>query len=330
MHRVFIKALHTAAAIAIVMTTSCPATAQISDSAQRFIPMDGTLNTRDIGGYKTADGREVVWARMYRSANLTQISASDQKKLEARRVGVVVDFRGPKEAQLDPDRLPSHARYINSPIIGDASGDALSREKIEALLTQADLPPGMFDAEKVNAIGPYYRMLALVNNYGTEDHLRRIKGYKPLFQTLLGMKDDEAVLFHCTGGRDRTGVGAALVLRALGVPDATIKEDFVASNYYLQPDRDNPDSTAYQSFKSANLFIQPPQNKNYQEFASGIGTTPEKIRNAVVLRGEMLDKLFDAIDVQYGSFDVFLRTEMGVGPNELALLRQKFTRKSQS
>ncbi len=315
-----------ATTILVLMATTGKTFAQNVEEHQRFIPMDGTLNTRDIGGYKTQDGKEVVWNKMYRSDNLSRITDSDRKKLEKRNIDVIVDFRGPKEVELDPDRLPHMATYINSPIIGDAKGDALNQKKINALLTQADLPPGMFDERKVNAIGPYYRMLALVNNYGTEEHLNRIKGYKPLFQSLLALKGDEALLFHCTGGRDRTGVGTALVLKTLGVPDETIKEDFVASNEYLQPDRNNPDSTVYQRFKSANLFIQPPQNKQFQKFAAEIGTTPDKIRNAVVLKGEMLDKLFHGIDVRYGSFDAFLKTEMGVGPAEIATLRQKFTR----
>lgn len=315
------------ACIAITMALVMPslASAQIADKEHRFIPLQGTLNTRDVGGYVTTDGREVVWHKLYRSANLAQITDSDEARLAALHVKTVVDFRGPKEAQLDPDRLPQDIHYVNSPIIGDAKGDALDRKKIEQLLTQAGLPPGMFDEKKVNAIGPYYRMLALVNNYGTADHLARLRGYKPLFQALLTLPKDESVLFHCTGGRDRTGVGTALILKTLGVPEQKIKEDFVASNYYLQPDRDNPDSVAYQRFKSANLFIQPPTNTHFKAFAAEVGATPEQIRDAVVLKPELLDKLFEGINQKYGSFENFLQVEMGVGPKEVALLRTKFT-----
>ncbi|WP_315823778.1 tyrosine-protein phosphatase [Paraflavitalea speifideaquila] len=59
--------------------------------------------------------------------------------------------------------------------------------------------------------------------------------YKPLFQKLLALPDTAAILYHCTGGRDRTGMASALFLYALGVPESTIEADFTASNIYLVP-----------------------------------------------------------------------------------------------
>ena len=321
-----LKTAMVALATVVGVAATDGAAAQIVDKDKRFIPMEGTLNTRDIGGYPAADGKQVVWGKIFRSANLAQISEHDVDVLTQRNIKTVIDFRGPKEARDDPDHLPAGAQYINSPVMGDAKGDALDRARIESLLAKENMPPGMYDEQKVLAVGPYYRMLALVNNYGTADHMQRIKGYKPLFQALLKMPEDQSILYHCTGGRDRTGVGTALFLRTLGVPDAKIKEDFVASNYYLQPDRDNPDSTAYTKFKSANLFIQPPENKRFQALAKDLGTTPSQIRNAVVLKPELLDKLFAGIDRDYGSFDNFLQQEMGIGPQEVATLRAKYTR----
>lgn len=305
-------------------------TAMISSSIaqadeQRFIPMEGTLNTRDIGGYPVANGRTVDRGRLYRSANLARISQKDVDTLDAMGIDMVVDFRGPKEAADEPDRLPPGAGYINSPIIGSARGDEIDNEAIAALVHESNLPDSLLDQEAVNRNGPLYRMLYLVNSYGTRDHVERLKGYRALFQTLLTRPADSNILFHCTGGRDRTGVGAALLLKALGVADDVIEADFVASNRYLQPDRDNPDSVRFLDFNSANIFLQPSSNKRYQQVAAQFGTTPERIRGAVELRPELLRRMFRAIDAQYGSFDAFLEKEMGVGAAERARLQSLYT-----
>ncbi len=71
-------------------------------------------------------------------------------------------------------------------------------------------------------------------------------------------------------------MGTTLALKTLGETDETIKKGFVASNEYLQPDRNNPDSTVYQRVKSTSLFIQSPQNKQFRKFAAVNGTPPIK------------------------------------------------------
>jgi protein-tyrosine phosphatase len=307
------------------MASVAPALAQTPFDAWRAVPMQGTLNTRDIGGYATMDGRTVVKGRIYRSANLAQITPADVQALGRLGVDTVVDFRGQKEAKLDPDRLPAGTDYLNSPIIGSAKGDDIDDATIAGLVARHGLPASVKDRGKVTPHGPYYRMLFLVDSYGDKDHLARLKGYRPLFQKLLALKADSNVLYHCTGGRDRTGVGTALVLKALGVPDAAIEADFVASNRYLQPGGDDPDSLRFLQFQSANVFLQPSANKRFQTVAASLDTTPDVLRGAVELRPELLRRLFTSIDAQYGSFDAFLETEMGIGPQERAELKRRYT-----
>lgn len=312
---------------ALAMSVLISAQAHAQDTPDwRFVPMQGTLNTRDIGGYETTGGRVVVKGRIYRSANLAQITPEDVDALASRGINTVVDFRGPKEAKDDPDHLPAGTDYTNSPIIGSNTGDEINDKKIAELISEAGLPSTMLDQQKVTANGPYYRMLFLVNSYGTQDHVERLKGYRPLFQKLLTMPDTSNILFHCTGGRDRTGVGTALLLKTLGVPDDVAEADFVASNRYLQPDRDNPDTLRFLDFQSANVYLQPSANKRYQQIAASFGTTPDKIRGAVELRPELLQRMYRAIDEKYGSFDNFLQQEMGIGPKERAELIARYTK----
>ncbi|KAI1875085.1 uncharacterized protein JN550_002514 [Neoarthrinium moseri] len=289
------------------------------------MPMEGTLNFRDLGGYVTNGNKHVVPRRIFRSANLSQITASDIETLQSLGINTVIDFRGPKESQDNPDRLPPGTDYYNSPVIGTSAGDNIDDYTISQLVKAASLPDSMLEKDKVLKHGPYYRMLYLVNSYGSEAHVNMLRAYRPLFQKLLTFPQESNLLFHCTGGRDRTGVGAALLLKTLGVADDAIEADFVASNTWLQPDRDEPDSTRFLCFHSANVFLQPSANKRFQRVAQSLCTTPDRIRGAVELRPELLRRMFQAVDTKYGSFDAFLNQELGIDADKRAHLQRLYT-----
>ncbi|KAK2605975.1 hypothetical protein QQS21_003601 [Conoideocrella luteorostrata] len=288
------------------------------------IPLEGTLNMRDVGGYATTDGRHVLKGRIYRSANLAQINPGDIKKLEKLGIDTVIDLRGPREAREAPDHLPHGTNYVNSPIIGSSGGDEIDDETIAQLLHNAGLPDSMLQKARVLGKGPYYRMLYLISMYGSDAHIAKLRGYRTLFHQLMALPNSSSLLFHCTGGRDRTGVGAALLLKALDAPDEAIEADFVASNKYLQVDADDPTSERFLQFQSANVFLQPSSNQNFQQTAKEFGASPDQIRGAVELRPELLRRMFCAIDDKYGSYNKFLEQEMGISAQERQHLKEKF------
>jgi len=286
--------------------------------------MEGTLNMRDLGSLRTSDGRHITKGRLFRSANLAQITSDDIRALEQLGIKTVVDLRGPKEALDHPDKIPRGIKIVPSPIIGSDTGDAIDDRTIRTLVTSAGLPETMLNVAKVSQYGPYYRMLFLVNSYGTESHTSRLTKYRPFFRALLDLAPTENILVHCTGGRDRTGVGIALLLKALGVPQQDIEADFVASNQALQPSREDPNSTTFLQFHATNVFLQPSENRYYQRVAKELGAPPESIRNAVKLRADLLRRMFASIDARYGSFATFLESQLGVGSKELEILVQTF------
>lgn len=286
--------------------------------------MEGTLNMRDLGGFCTSDGRQTTKGRLFRSATLAQITGNDVEQLKQLGVRKVVDLRGPKEALDHPDHVPTGTAIIPSPIIGSDTGDAIDNATIRAIVSGAGLPEAMLDVAKVSQHGPYYRMLFLVNIYGTESHTLRLTKYRPFFRALLDLGPDENLLVHCTGGRDRTGVGIALLLKALGVSSQDIEADFVASNHALQPEREDPGSTAFLRFHSANVFLQPPTNIYFQQVAKELGAPPKTIRDAVKLKVDLLRRMFLSVDAQHGSFCCFLESQLGIGPEELETLKRQF------
>ncbi|RFM26149.1 tyrosine-protein phosphatase [Deminuibacter soli] len=252
------------------------AMAQLADSATRLVHVKGAVNFRDIGGYKTADGKTVKWNKLYRSADIGHLTDSDVDTLTNRHIKQVVDFRGVKESQQSPDRLPKGTAYMLMPAGSDSLPDA---KQMMALIKAGSFLPEF---------------------YGNPQYLGA--RYKGFFSMLLTMPNDEALLYHCTGGRDRTGMATALLLYVLGVPMKTIEADFTASNAYLE---------------SMNQSM-------YQGMVQATGTDLETIKKSFELRPELLHAMFAGIEKKYGSVSNFMQTELNVGPKQIAELKAMY------
>ena len=178
----------------------------------RKILLDGTSNTRELGGYKTEDGRSLKWGVLYRSDKLSELTDADQEYLLQLGIKKVIDFRSSEEKQNEPDQLPSTLKYIEMPI----EADGAIRPKVEAIL-KGDLN------EDVGAI------LVETNKEFISDFSGVYKGF---IESLI--ENQEPTLFHCTAGKDRAGFAAALVLLAVGVPEKIVIEDYMKTNKYTE------------------------------------------------------------------------------------------------
>ena len=181
----------------------------------RAIPLEGASNLRDLGGYQALDGRRVRFGRLYRSATLARLTEQDVAAVAALGLRTVCDLRGEEEAARNPSRLPEGAERVPLPIeplVGASLADLMRRE----MATGEDV---------VALLGTAYK------EYVTT-WLHR---YRALFDLLLD-PDRHALLFHCSAGKDRTGMAAALVLSALGVPHATVVADYRATDRLWRKD----------------------------------------------------------------------------------------------
>ena len=178
----------------------------------RKILLDGTSNTRELGGYKTKDGKSLKWGVLYRSDKLSELTDPDQKYLTQLGIKTVIDFRSEEEKQNEPDQVPSNLKYIEMPI----EADGAIRPKVEAIL-KGDLN------EDVGAI--------LV-----ETNKEFISDFSGVFKSFIEslVENQEPTLFHCTAGKDRAGFAAALVLLAVGVPEEIVIEDYMKTNKYTE------------------------------------------------------------------------------------------------
>ena len=178
----------------------------------RLLPMDGSHNTRELGGYKTTEGKSIKWGMLFRSDKLSDISETDQKYLQALGIEKIVDFRSEEEKTEDPDVIPAGISYVEMPI----SVDGAMRSKIEAVLK------GETDKE--------------VESFLIDANREFVTNYTGVYENFLrGLIDEDApTLFHCTAGKDRAGFAAAITLIALGVSKADVINDYMKTNAFTQ------------------------------------------------------------------------------------------------
>lgn len=174
------------------------------------VPLEGGSNFRDLGGYRTADGRLVRRGAVFRSAHLGSLTGADRQSLGRLGVRTIVDLRGMAEAAETPHCIDG----VSCRVVG------------------AHIEPGVGDRIR-NAVAdgtanPFLMMQFLTDHY--RDYPRRCApGFRTLFATLSD-GEHRPLVFHCTAGKDRTGFASALLLTLLGVPWETVLEDYLRTN----------------------------------------------------------------------------------------------------
>lgn len=185
--------------------------------AIRRLPLEGTPNFRDLGGYETVDGRFVQWGKVYRSGVLTYLTPADLAYVDRLGIQVVCDFPTAEENQAAPEKWIDDpvVERMNPPIGGDANGHTLTslRTMLAKNSTAAELRAWMTET---------YSDFAF----------RAAPEYSKVFVQL--REDHLPLLFHCSAGKDRTGVFSALLLLSLGVPEQTVLEDYALTTNYLK------------------------------------------------------------------------------------------------
>jgi protein-tyrosine phosphatase len=178
--------------------------------ADRSLHLASAPNFRDLGGYRTSDGRWVRMGLAYRSDQLDRLNDADLAQVARLAPALVVDLRTAAERQKGPDRLPAGAE----PLVADVAADA---------------PPGSGLGKVSNPDAASDFLAAATRGFVTLHSARSAYG---LLLTRVATTPGPAV-YHCTAGKDRTGWASAVLLTLLGVPRETVMADYLASNDYL-------------------------------------------------------------------------------------------------
>lgn len=184
-------------------------------------------NARELGGYMTADGRTVKKNLLLRTAALHGISDEDIRILtDTYHIQHIIDFRMGIELSGAEDPPINGAEYhhldvIDLSVMDMGNGAAPDMTKLDVLqIVEFSLQSGMINENM------YIGFLA--NDMGK-------KAYSEFFRILLSADPERAVLWHCTSGKDRTGLAAMLLLSALGADEETIIADYLLTNDYYAP-----------------------------------------------------------------------------------------------
>jgi protein-tyrosine phosphatase len=272
-------------ALALALALAAPAAlvplaAVHAESVARFIRLDGAQNFRDVGGYRTGDGRRVKQGVLYRSGTLGGLTAAGQARLAALRPAAVIDLRSTDERGRDANSTWLRARP-----------GYWSRDYGMSL---GDMGRAFGDPSKLTVAG----MRAMMAGAYRTMYKEQAPAYRVLFVRLAEGRGP--VVLNCTAGKDRTGIGTALVLTAIGVPYAEVRDDFLLSNAGIDPAK----LTGTISGPLAKL-------------------PPEVVAPLLGVEGAYLDAAFDQIRKDYGSVEAFLAKELGVGSREIVRLRRR-------
>lgn len=187
------------------------------------IALETVSNARDLGGLSTYDGRHVKHGRILRTANMSMLNERDIKILKDYDLRLVLDLRTKTVMDANPNVKIEGVEYVHIPIVKDlnsrvtSKGDYENRSMADILLTFTSDFAGEGEAWMME----FYKKL-----YSSDYSLSQ---YKIFFDYLL-KSTQGAVIFHCTAGKDRTGVGAILLLSLLGVKREEIIKDYLLTN----------------------------------------------------------------------------------------------------
>ncbi|MFC9895436.1 tyrosine-protein phosphatase [Nocardia sp. NPDC127579] len=274
---------------ALALFSAPVATADEEVSALAKLELQGAVNVRDIGGYRTYDGATVKSKKVLRADSLEKLTASDIQVLGGYNLKQAIDLRTQAEIQFSgPDKLPSGVPLVARPI--DDTG-------LFTTLLQVIQLRDPVKQEQMLGGGKAEQIMAGVYKSFLSDASRAAFG-----QTVRDLADtDRPTLYHCTAGKDRTGWLTYLTLRAVGVPEGTARRDYLLSNQY----RAAADAALREQVKQAGLMENPDLLIPLQE-----------------VRDAYLDAAVREMESKYGDFGKFLTQGLGLDPGTILKLRR--------
>lgn len=255
-------------------------TSQIHPS---ILPLTGGINFRDLGNKKLANGSKIKPELLYRAGALDRLTDSDLQLLTHQNLFQILDYRDSGEIIDKPDRLWQGALYHNAP------ANPLSKE-VDANLEK--LSPKVLDEFDPQAFMFRLYELLPINN----------PAYHTLAQLLL-QPEKGGIVQHCAVGKDRTGVGSALILFALGADLDTVMEDYLLTNETLAPYR---------------IELLEHHAKTMSD------SVVEKFAYVYSVREDFLNTALKSIEQHYGDVNTWLEKDIGLDSNAREQIQHTF------
>lgn len=250
----------------------------MSFPANREIDVPGVKNFRDLGGLIGENGKRVRRGLVFRSAKLDKITPEGEAVLDRLGIRTIVDFRSPGEQRRNPTRYErGNVLQICLPVFKDT-------------------PEGYFEERLTPGLTPQ-GALALMEAANRSFARERCEAFRDFFE-LFNDEKNFPLVFHCTGGKDRTGFAAAMIYSALSVSDADIRADFLLSQKNTIP----------RTERSVHRFLEI--------------VPAETLDVLLTVFPQFLDAALNEINNAWGTRERFLRDALGLTPERAERLRR--------
>ncbi len=189
---------------------------EVAATPSRVLDLDGGINFRDLGGYKSRNGQRVAWRKLLRCGHMANLSESDQQQLAELGLAHIHDFR----------RQPEQEQFANCVPVNCTPPVTQHTEYQMTLGSMGELSE-MAAAGELSADGARQLMDRLYRSA-----VENVKPALSLFLKNLANSREPVIAFHCMAGKDRTGLGAAAILMALEVSEQDIIEDYLLTQVH--------------------------------------------------------------------------------------------------
>lgn len=243
----------------------------MSQLSSQIVSVENGINFRDLGGIKTKDGRTIRSGVLFRSGDFAAITPKESSFLAQKlKIKNILDYRDAGEIETRPDNVWFNAKYIN------VSANPHSKDVTANLAKELTEPNELEKNHPNKFMIKLYQLLPFDN-----------LAYRQLVALLL-CNNGQSFVQHCAIGKDRTGIGVALTLFALGVDEEIVMQDYVLSDTFLTPIRD-------QLLVNYNIDLNP---ENIDRHQAILAAKPEYLQAAL-----------DAIKEKYQTIDNWLEKE---------------------
>ena len=259
--------------------------------------LKGARNTRDIGQYQTVDGRKIKKKIFFRSGRLDKLPRKAMLKfLKDNNVRTIIDLR--TQIEVNEGRklaYPEEIDYYHIPVLN---------QEFFGITHEKNMSKVMFkERQRITkeVSGDDYMISmyeSIVFNPSSQRHFRA-------FFDLLLEHQEGSIIYHCTGGKDRTGIATMFILTLLGVSRKDILDDFEASEYF------NRKYIRSRKF-AINLILV--FHRRFREILLAM----------LHSKRIYMEKLIESIEGKYGSVLNYLRTEIKIDEEKQKKLQDLF------
>lgn len=254
------------------------------------LPLSKVANARDLGAYYGFEGQPIKKHKLLRTGKLFKLPQNDINFLENYGLKKIIDFRASTECEKAPDTVPAGIDYFHIPVHDEEKLGVPDQDKEKLKKTY------IFDQ--------YAGFKVMCHQYRKTIRSKQSQAAYHKFFEILANNEDGAVLFHCSEGKDRTGIATFYLLHILGVDEYIIRNDYLYSNYGLNTYREKVDKLALAD--GANQYIR------------------TNLRSLASVSHEYLDSALILINNDYGGIDNYLKEYIGIDQAMTERLRELY------